>query len=553
MIFNLQHAIVIVLILQPLLLLSNENQQQVDSLLNEFYLAESDSARVYSLVRLSQSYSTYDLKSSIREAEKALETARESGNADLLEFAMFNAGNAYFSLGDFETAAGYFYNYLEIQKEKEYKPGIAFALANIGAIRLKMNDFEVAKQCFLEALQILQDDTYREHKSKVPNILNNLGIVCQNLHQYDSSLIYYHEGLRQAAYVENQAYYKAGIFNNIGSLFLEINEPDNAYVPLLTALELRQKSKDFAGLATSYNRLADYYLIADQPGKALEYLYTGVNLAKKVGSIDLQSQMYEKLYNYYYSEQKADSALKYYILYNNQTDTINVTKTLQELTRLELTSEFKEKRKLEQLERSRLNTIYIFTAILLVLVLLVFVLLFILANNRNNRLELEKKNIMLSSQNTNLENENLQKELEIRNKELTTHVMGMIRKNELIRQIVEVLSNKKLNFDKKNRNLVGSIIEDLNNIQDESVWEEFEVRYKNVHNEFYDKLKDISPNLSTNERRLCAFLQLNMTTKEISSLTGQSLRSIEVARTRLRKKLNLTNSETSLTDFLTSL
>jgi DNA-binding CsgD family transcriptional regulator len=60
----------------------------------------------------------------------------------------------------------------------------------------------------------------------------------------------------------------------------------------------------------------------------------------------------------------------------------------------------------------------------------------------------------------------------------------------------------------------------------------------------------INPELSLNERRLCAFLRLNMTTKEIASITGQSPRSIEVARTRLRKKLNLTNSDTSLTDFL---
>ncbi len=141
----------------------------------------------------------------------------------------------------------------------------------------------------------------------------------------------------------------------------------------------------------------------------------------------------------------------------------------------------------------------------------------------------------------------------MRNKELTTHVMSMIRKNELIRQIAEVLSQSKLNLDDKNRNFINSIIKDLNNIQDESVWEEFEVRYQNVHNEFYDKLQKISPNLSTNERRLCAFLRLNMTTKEISSITGQTLRSIEVARTRLRKKLQLTNSEMSLTEFLTSL
>lgn len=85
------------------------------------------------------------------------------------------------------------------------------------------------------------------------------------------------------------------------------------------------------------------------------------------------------------------------------------------------------------------------------------------------------------------------------------------------------------------------------------MWDEFELRFQGVHNEFYQKLQSINPELSTNERRLCAFLKLNMTTKEIASITHQSPRSIEVARTRLRKKLNLTNSDISLTDFFLSI
>ena len=86
-----------------------------------------------------------------------------------------------------------------------------------------------------------------------------------------------------------------------------------------------------------------------------------------------------------------------------------------------------------------------------------------------------------------------------------------------------------------------------------SLEQEFEIRFQQVHNSFYDKLNALSPDLSTNERRLCAFLKLSMSTKEISSITGQSPRSIDVARTRLRKKLNLTNNDSSLSDFLSSL
>jgi DNA-binding CsgD family transcriptional regulator len=61
------------------------------------------------------------------------------------------------------------------------------------------------------------------------------------------------------------------------------------------------------------------------------------------------------------------------------------------------------------------------------------------------------------------------------------------------------------------------------------------------------------PDLSPNERRLCAFLRLNMSSKEISTITGQSIHSIQVARTRLRKKLQLTHSEQGLIEFLAAL
>jgi DNA-binding CsgD family transcriptional regulator len=74
-----------------------------------------------------------------------------------------------------------------------------------------------------------------------------------------------------------------------------------------------------------------------------------------------------------------------------------------------------------------------------------------------------------------------------------------------------------------------------------------------VHIEFYEKLQSKFPDLTTNERKLCAFLRLNMTTKEISAITNQSLNSIEMARHRLRKKLNIDNSQVNLTTFLMDL
>lgn len=85
------------------------------------------------------------------------------------------------------------------------------------------------------------------------------------------------------------------------------------------------------------------------------------------------------------------------------------------------------------------------------------------------------------------------------------------------------------------------------------IWNELEINFEQVNNEFFQKLSQQFPALTTNERKLCAYLRMNMTTKDICSITLQSIRSIEIARTRLRDKLNLKGSEEDLNQFLNHL
>lgn len=528
--------------------------QQIDSVYQLVESAKTAHDKVHAIVFLSQTYSSYDLKSSIREAEKALDIARESDDSELIGYALFNAGNAYFMSGINETAANYFYSYLDIQKQNDNTQGIAYALASIAALHIKMQDYRAAKNNLLQGLHIINEtakyDSGGSSKQKIPHMLNNLGIVYQNLQQYDSALWYYRESIKSSADAVDAGYLRASTYNNIGGLFLDIRAIDSAYAPLKKAMEVRIERNDLAGQAASHNRLGEYYLLIGDSTKAVNSFYSGMALAQNIGSIELQSSFNQKLFTYYKQAGNADSALKYLEQLNNLTQILNNEETIEELTRLELLSAFKEKQKLARIEQQRLNTVYFFSAVLLILLLCIFVLGYFLMRARVGRLSLEKNNLALASQNAILEKENFEKELEIRNKELSTYVMGMIKKNETISQIIELLNAKQ---NKENSGYFRQIIRDLSKLQDDGLWEEFEVRYQQVHNEFYEKLQENTPNLTTNERRLCAFLRLNMTTKDIASITGQSLRSIEVARTRLRKKLDITNSEISLVEYLNSL
>ncbi len=175
--------------------------------------------------------------------------------------------------------------------------------------------------------------------------------------------------------------------------------------------------------------------------------------------------------------------------------------------------------------------------------LIIVVLLFYLQRSKSKRLRLEHEKSRLEHESLTLQKTKLEEELEFKNKQLATNVMYMVRKNELITLISEKLIKSKLSFKKENQVIIDEIIRDLQSSTEDDIWTEFEIRFQQVHNDFYDKLNARFPNLSANEKKLCAFLRLNMTTKEISAITYQSINSLTVARSRLRKKLNLDTDE----------
>ena len=83
----------------------------------------------------------------------------------------------------------------------------------------------------------------------------------------------------------------------------------------------------------------------------------------------------------------------------------------------------------------------------------------------------------------------------------------------------------------------------------EQIWNDFESRFENAFDSFYNILLERFPTLTSNERKLCALIRSGLSSKEISILTFQNSHSVDIARYRLRKKLGLSNDD-NLMDFL---
>ena len=150
-----------------------------------------------------------------------------------------------------------------------------------------------------------------------------------------------------------------------------------------------------------------------------------------------------------------------------------------------------------------------------------------------------------------LRNEKLQAEVDYKNAELATSAMHLVQKGEILtkiktelNQVMKVLSNEKeANELKKMIKVLG---EDDKMDKD---WEHFAQHFDKVHNDFVVKLKEKHAGLSGNELKLCAYLRMNLSTKEMAQLMNISVRGVEISRYRLRKKLGIA-TEVSLFEYL---
>ena len=150
-----------------------------------------------------------------------------------------------------------------------------------------------------------------------------------------------------------------------------------------------------------------------------------------------------------------------------------------------------------------------------------------------------------------LRNENLQADLSFKSSELASSTMAIIKKNEFLMDVKEMLKNQKEQLgtrypDKYYETLVQKIDDNMTSQDD---WKVFEANFERAHEQFMKTLKDNFEDLTPSDLRLCAFLRMNLASKEIAPLMGISVRGVENHRYRLRKKLNL-DADSNLTDYI---
>ena len=162
----------------------------------------------------------------------------------------------------------------------------------------------------------------------------------------------------------------------------------------------------------------------------------------------------------------------------------------------------------------------------------------------DNRKRLEIEQLESQQEIMSLKNQKLEADVSAKNRELAASTMNIIKKNEFLTE----LKNKLQQSD--NRKEVDEVISIINkNIGEKDNWNMFKEAFDNADKDFLQSVKRAHPSLTSNDLKLCAYLRLNLSSKEIAPLLNISVRSVEIKRYRLRKKMDL-DREQGLSEYI---
>ncbi|EHQ25048.1 tetratricopeptide repeat protein [Mucilaginibacter paludis] len=393
-------------------------------------------------------------------------------------------------------------------------------------------------------------------------ILGNIGHLYEKSRQYDSA--FYYQNLALKTY--NQANYKKGaakIYENLGSIYEDLARYDSSYVCFEKSLRLYNEEHNEVASIEVVNNLGDILRKTGRYAESVVQSRRAMALARQTGNIYQLAACSKDLGKVYQLMNRMDSAYHYaelsrkYSLEIYSKDGVNQTAFLQVLYDMD-----KKSNEIMRLNNIRKMNQVIVVAVGVVVVLVVVLGLVIFSRQRlkikdqhtlAKQKEAEHLVMQLQIKNQQLEEESLKQQLELKSRELSNHTLNLIRNNQLLENMRATLQAMVKDDKRDQKKQMQQIILQINDsFNHEQHWKEFTTAFEQVHQQFFESIKQHSNELTSTDMRLIALLRINLNSNDIAALLGISVDSLRVSRYRLRKKLNISQGG-SLTAFIQSL
>lgn len=484
-----------------------------------------------------------DWNRAIKYIELAESEAKKTAKpAETLAGIYTTAGDLYYSKDVLDVALQYYLKSYDIYKEKNNVQEIANTENNLAIVYAKSNNQEKALKFFSH---VYKYQKAKKDSAKLVKILNNIGTIYLDKNA-DSSLHYYQKAHLITTKLKDNTL-TVYIYTNLARTYTLKKDQKNTKFYFEKAFSLLDSITDNSLKSFVYESFSEYNLKDRRFENSIENAKKALGYNKEKAFGFSSMRLNKILYEAYLGKEDYKNAVHYFQKYNQISDSIDIEQKAVNLERIRLEQDYKVRSQIRSLVEEKTRFKYYVVGLILVVGILTLILLLIRYRNRNIKNQLEKEKLKAKQQ-------ELKQSLEAKNMVLIGKAMSEIHRTDNINEILTDLKKIKLQTaSKEMQNAIDIVLKRLEKDLNTDIWKEFEISFEQVHKSFFDKLAVDYPSLTPKDRRLCALLYLDLTTKEICQITGQSYKSIESARARLRKKFDLTNEKVNLSTYLTTL
>lgn len=484
-------------------------------------------------------YLPKDPSLSIRYASEALGQAAAIKSDALMAEAGNLIANSYFNLGDYVSGFEYLME-AEGRCPKEELALKADILLGISYSYLKAKDFDNAFRYIDRSMEIFSGlrDT-----AAMARCENNKGLICIAIPDNEAAGRHFLESLRLNRAIGN----KTGVAQNMNNLSFTEEDPAVSIPRLKEAIVINEALDRPWILGENYNNLGYQYLLAGDPEAAMDALSKARSYADRTNAGELlmdnlryRSETHARLGEYGMAYEDLKELL-------DRIETQDLSGGLKDvevgLMKKNIQSILKEKERSEKEARLKWTVASLVAALLLAFCAIIIISYILYRKTSLRQVEMLKAQKTIDAQ----EKEIMRKELEFNRKELEDFALYLRSRNELmsgiqdgIREIYGMEPDEATPRLKK----LNSSISRFNRSNGEA-----EKLIDKVNSGFIMKLSALHPDLSRSDKRLASLLRVGLSSKDISIIMSMEPKSVDMARYRLRKKLNLDANE-SLYDFL---
>lgn len=498
---------------------------------------------------------------------EAYDHAREAKNALHETEACLALGWMFHRFQDHNRADSYYKKALELSYLTKDQNYTARSYHELAKTALYAKQYDKALEFARFGLQL---NNVTEPAWKV-QLQNDIGLVYLRLRQYNEAMASFETALE---FAKDNPYSTGYVYGNIGAILLEQGKPKQAEPYLQKDLNISLQLADFPSAASAAIDLSSAMLMQNQRKEALKYLKLADSLfvldpeKNFIGNnyenwqkllADLEGTS-ERLFMTELLVQTLNNRLKIEVAENN-----NQLVTIAQM--VEFSNQL-EQSELKTLKANRLKLGYIYTAVVLLLLLTGGAIYFISRNHilkqkyRIDELRLARREqeLKILEQQKNLQAVELQLQKEHAEiQALRMEQMQQIQAHtqlskgyveDITIQLAESIRAAILTENKLSP-AVKSKLESSLRVYDHSLQTQSDMNLSGNEdaNQFIRRLKDKFPDLSADEIKLCSYLRLQMSTKEIASIKMITIAGVNKSRNRIRKKLGLTPNQ-DLSEFL---